>query len=171
MILLEDTRNQLGKHDAKHSYFEEKGITIRRTKLYVGDYTLPDNQSICIDTKKDIQELVGDICGKSHERFRDELLRAQEAKIRLIILVENKEQTIKKDIVNRPIFKLEDLHTWKNPRLFIFKNGKQAYPRATKGITLQKACYSMQRDYGAEFLFTTPDKSGEKIIELLTGKK
>lgn len=87
MILLEDTRNQVTKHKTKNKYFSENGIEVRRTKLYVGDYTLPTNQSICIDTKKDIQELIGDICGKSHERFRDELIRAQESNIKLIIFV------------------------------------------------------------------------------------
>lgn len=61
MILLEDTRNQPGKHDMKKKYFSEHGVEVRRTKLYVGDYTLPADQSICIDTKKDIQELIGDI--------------------------------------------------------------------------------------------------------------
>jgi hypothetical protein len=29
--------------------------------LYCGDYTLPANQSICVDTKKDIAELIGDV--------------------------------------------------------------------------------------------------------------
>ena len=74
MILLEDTRNQVGKHDKKNEYFYKNGIEVRRTKLYCGDYTLPTNQSVCIDTKKDIQELIGDICGKSHERFRNEIM-------------------------------------------------------------------------------------------------
>ena len=59
MILLEDTRQTTshGSHDRKYKYFESAGIEVRRTKLYVGDYTLPTNQSICVDTKKDIQEL------------------------------------------------------------------------------------------------------------------
>lgn len=61
MILLSDTRQQAGKHDIKETYFRNHGIEIVRTKLYCGDYTLPADQSICIDTKKDIQELIGDI--------------------------------------------------------------------------------------------------------------
>ena len=59
MIILEDTRNQVGKHDKKNEYFQQNGIEVRRTKLYCGDYTLPTDQSVCIDTKKDIQELIG----------------------------------------------------------------------------------------------------------------
>ena len=61
MIILEDTRNQVGKHDKKNEYFRQNGIEIRRTKLYCGDYTLPTDQSVCIDTKKDIQELIGNM--------------------------------------------------------------------------------------------------------------
>ena len=61
MILLSDTRQQSGKHDIKEMYFRKHGIEIVRTKLYCGDYTLPADQSVCIDTKKDIQELICDI--------------------------------------------------------------------------------------------------------------
>jgi len=169
MILLEDTRNQIGKHDIKHKWFEEHGVEIRRQALYVGDYTLPTNQSVCIDTKKDIQELVSDICGKQHERFRNECIRAQEAGIRLIILTENLGGHIKDNIIQPTITSLAELHRWKNPRLFIFLNGKQKYPRATRGVTLQKACMTLKAKYGVEFLFTTPEKSAEKIVELLKG--
>lgn len=61
MILLCDTRQQAGKHTLKDEYFRKQGIVVNRTKLYCGDYTLPTNQSICIDTKKDFTELIGDI--------------------------------------------------------------------------------------------------------------
>jgi ribosome-associated protein len=171
MILLEDTRQQAQKHDIKHQWFEKNGITIRRQALYCGDYTLPTDQSVCIDTKKDIQELVGDICGKQHERFRNECIRAQEAGIRLIILTENIGCKVGHgEIYNPTITKLEELHRWKNPRLFIFDNGRQKYPRATRGVTLQKACMTLKARYGVEFLFCTPMQSAAKIVELLTGE-
>lgn len=60
-IILSDTRQQAGRHKLKEQYFKSQGIMVNRTKLYCGDYTLPTNQSICVDTKKDIQELIGDI--------------------------------------------------------------------------------------------------------------
>ena len=170
MLILEDTRQQANKHNTKHRWFEKNGITVRRQALYVGDYTLPTDQSVCIDTKKDIQELVSDICGKDHERFRDECIRAQEAGIQLIVLVENIGGKVGRgEIYNPTITKLEDLHEWKNPRLFIFVGGKQKYPRATRGVTLQKACMSMELKYGVKFLFCTPCESAEKIVELLKG--
>lgn len=172
MIILCDTRQQSEKHKLKDAYFSQNGIEVRRTKLYVGDYTLPTDQSVCIDTKKDIQELVGDICGKQHERFRDELLRAQESGIKLYILVENESIIIKPNVTSPYISKLEDLHKWINPRLWIRKNGRQAYPKATRGITLQKACFSMEKKYGCEIIFCRPKDAGQRIIELLTeGRK
>jgi len=159
MIILADTRQQDKKHKAKEKWFAENGIEVRRTKLYCGDYCLPADQSVCIDTKRNIQELVGDVCGKDHERFRAELIRAQEAGIHLIILVENEDG----------ITQLSELHKWVNPRLWIRKGGKQAYPNATRGVTLMKCCYTMQKKYGCEFLFCEPYIAGERIIELLGG--
>lgn len=169
MVLLEDTRNQTDKHKLKNAYFEQMGIEVKRTKLYCGDYTLPTNQSICIDTKKDIQELIGDICGKQHERFRDELIRASESGIKLIILIEDDGGFVdkKQTIYNKPVRNLDDLISWKNPRAFIWMKGKQKYPNATKGNVLAKACLTMQQKYGCEFLFCKKSESGEKILELL----
>ena len=169
MILLEDTRQQAFKHEIKHKYFAENGIEVRRCRLYVGDYTLPTNQSICIDSKASITEIANNVCGKEHARFRRECERAQEAGIQLIILVENKGGLIKgTSIVNPTIRRLEDLHSWVNPRLCIRRSGKQLYPSATRGVTLMKACITMEKKYGCRFLFTTPEESGEMIVKLLT---
>ena len=174
MIILEDTRQVAGKHAIKHKWFEEHGIEIRRTKLYCGDYTLPTNQSVCVDTKQGCEELISDICGKQHERFRAECQRAKEAGIQLYILVENCGWVMKsgnKNIVCPTILDLSELHLWINKRLFLWRNGKQLYPSATRGITLQKACMTMEKKYGCKFLFCTPEESGAKIIELLGGEK
>ena len=173
MILLEDTRNQPGKHDMKNKYFSEHGVEVRRTKLYVGDYTLPADQSICIDTKKDIQELIGDICGKSHERFRDECIRAQEVNVKLIILVENEAGYVdrKQTIYNKVVRSVDDLFSWKNPRFFIWVKGKQKYPTATKGTVLAKCCKTMNEKYGVEFQFCKPEEAGERILSILNVKQ
>ena len=170
MIILEDTRNQLGKHDLKRLYFEQNGIEIRRTKLYCGDYTLPTNQSICIDTKNSIQELIGDI-QTDHERFRNELLRASEAGIKLYILVENKGTYLnsKKTIWNENVTCIQDLFKWKNPRAFIFRHGQQLYPNCAKGEWIAKCCITMEKKYGCKFVFCTPEDAGKRVIEILTG--
>ena len=61
ILLLEDSRQQEKKHELKHKYFREHNIHWNRTALYCGDYTLPGNQSVCVDTKKDIAELISDV--------------------------------------------------------------------------------------------------------------
>lgn len=61
MIILEDTRQQVKKHDKKHEWFLANGIEYHRTKLSCGDYQLANNSSVAVDTKKDILELIGDI--------------------------------------------------------------------------------------------------------------
>lgn len=193
MILLEDKAQKEDKHNVKNSYWQKNGIEVLRVPLPVGDYVLMNDKTQdvidrkadrgvdlkkmdfigtydkCVDSKYGIEELVNDICGKQHARFRDECILAQNNGIKLYILVENRGGLIKgtRDISNQTILKLSDLHKWKNPRLFIMRGGVQMYPRATRGITLMKACMSMQKKYGCEFLFTTPQASGERIIELL----
>lgn len=196
MILIEDKAQKEEKHKIKNAYWHRKGIEVMRYPLPVGDYIIGSEKvldvvarkkirsmqpkkmdflgtyDVCVDSKFDIQELISDICGKQHDRFRDECILAKNNGIKLYILVENKGGLIKgTKIVNPTIRRLEDLHKWVNPRLCIFKSGKQAYPSATKGVTLMKACMTIKRKYGTEFVFCTPEESGAKIMELLTDDK
>lgn len=195
MKIIEDVNNKPGKHLIKNRYWQSKGIEVIRIGLPCADYILVDDKvqdllnrkaergippkkmdflgtyKVAVDSKNSIQELVSDICGKQHQRFKDELILAQNNGIKLYIVVENDYEDIvkKSDIYNKPIHDLKDLHTWKNPRLFKFRNGKQLYPSATKGITLQKACTTMELKYGCKFIFCTPMESGKVIIDLLQG--
>ena len=193
MVLIEDMAQKAEKHTLKNNYWHRKNIEVMRMPLPVGDYIVGSEKvmeviarkkmrgmqpkkmdflgtyDVCVDSKFDIQELISDICGKQHDRFRDECILAQNNGIKLYILVENKGGLIGKTTIENPTIRdLKDLHSWKNPRLFIRRNGKQLYPTATRGITLQKACFTMQKKYGCEFVFCTPEESGKKIVELLT---
>lgn len=194
--LLEDKAQQSNKHIKKNEYWLKNGIEVIRTPLPCGDYVLVNDKiqdvldrkakrgiepkkmdflgtyDICVDTKKDIQELIGDICGKQHERFRDQCILAQNNGIQLIILVENDFEWISKakDIYNKPVRSLDDLFSWKNKRAFMWSKGKQLYPNCTKGSTLAKACISMNKKYGVRFEFSTKAEAGAKVIELLKGE-
>ena len=196
MILIEDKGNKEGLHKIKNAYWQSQGIEVIRHPLPVGDYILMNEKvkdmldrkakrgiepkkmdflgtyNVAIDSKAEIAEICNNVCGKSHARFRDEAILAQNNGIKLYILVENESFTIKgKSGVESPfISRLEDLHKWINPRLWIRKSGRQAYPNATRGITLQKACYTMQKKYGCEFIFCRPGDAGRKVIELLGGQ-
>lgn len=149
MIILEDTRQQTEKHSLKHQWFAEHGIEIKRCRLYVGDYALPTNQSICIDTKKDLQEICSNVC-QQHERFRAELIRAQEAGIKLIILCEH----------GGSIKTIEDVYFWDNPR-------KKYSKGALDGQRLFKMMRTMTQKYGVEWQFCTKQQTGRRIAEIL----
>ena len=76
----------------------------------------------------------------------------------------------KQTIYNKPVTCIEDLFSWKNPRLFIWQKGKHKYPSATKGQTLAKAMLSMELKYGVKFEFCKKSESGKRVIELLEGE-
>lgn len=197
MQIVEDKANKIDQHEVKNKWWADNNIEVMRYPLPVGDYILVDDKvreliqrkqkrnveikkmdfvgtyKVCVDTKKDIQELIGDICGKQHDRFRDECMFAQNNGIKLYILVENTSITIneRKGIYSPFIDCLDNLNKFVNPRLFIWRGGRQLYPNATKGITLKKACITMQHKYGVEFVFCKPNESAEKVIELLIPKE
>lgn len=150
MIIIEDTRNQLGKHEKLNIDLEALGAKVVRSKLYVGDYALLNNQSICVDTKKDWLEVVGNICGKQHARFRAECIRAKEAQILLIILVE--EET--------------PIEQWKSP----LNRLKQPLTKITCNI-LGKAIQTMSEKYGVKFINCDKTQTAKMIFELLKGDK
>ena len=154
MILIEDTRQVVGKHKLKNEYFEKMGIEVVRSKLLFGDYQNPQNPSIAIDTKKDIQELIGDLT-KDHERFKKELQLAKKCGAKLIILIEDEQVSC-----------INDLYTWYNWRL-------KKSPKATKGSTLAKMLYTIEHnteDYNCQFIFTKKAECGAKILEILSQK-
>lgn len=61
MLILTDSRQQSGKHDLKNRYFLEHGIMQNRTKLVCGDYQIPGDGSVAVDTKQSIAEVIGDV--------------------------------------------------------------------------------------------------------------
>lgn len=234
MILIEDTRQQRLKHNIKRDFFRSKGIVLRKETLDCGDYTLINDRSVVVDTKKDIQELIGDIqfkgmplkeiipavheiyqkydlsgieeekmahiifdsdtgrnveeeilvtcykndfCEDAEKEFQNlyvkrrgffhrGLKRAENGNVKLYVLVENRDG----------VHSISDLEQWINHRLKMKKwvtapSGKKMkvpkFPSAMSGERLAKACRTMEKRYGVIFLFTTPEESGAKILELL----
>ena len=88
MVIQVDTREHKSEWGRIQSQFDSLGVQYFRSKLYCGDYQSLDNAKLCIDRKKDLQELCGNVC-QQHERFKAELIRAREAGIQLIILCEH----------------------------------------------------------------------------------
>jgi len=151
MIIIEDTRNKAEKHQNVHDYCAENGITIKRNKMLVGDYTLPMDQSVCIDTKQNLSEVCNNVI-QDHERFVSELQLAKDCGIRLVILIEHSEN-----------YKtLEDVQKWVNPR-------SKISPMAVSGERLYRILYTIQQHYGCEFQFCEKKDTGKRIIEILGG--
>ena len=163
-----DSRQKRKHHDRKEKYFESNGYKLVHSKMLVGDYCIPSDGSVAVDTKADISELYGNLI-QQHDRFHNECVLAQEAGIRLIILVENKDG----------VKTVDDLKKWKNPQMFRYYKAKRKAEREGKkppkppasNIQLVKIMHSMTRDYGVEFLFCKPEESGAEVIRLLTQGK
>ena len=147
MVIIEDTRQQRGKHELKHSCFEQMGVQLIRNMLPFGDYMVVP--SVSVDTKADKDEIAHNI-GSDHKRFKNECVAARDAGCQLIVLVEN----------THGITCIDDVREWVNPEL-VYR------PRAITGERLSKAMRTMSERYGVRFEFCHPDEAAEKIIELL----
>ena len=88
MWLIEDTRQQAGKHKIKHQWWTTHGDEVIRCKLPFGDYALPPEVSV--DTKQDLTEIASNMCGTYNEkrRFREECKFAQTCGCELYFLIE-----------------------------------------------------------------------------------
>ena len=151
MIIQEDTRQQAGKHDLKHEFFEGQNIGVVRSKLPWGDYApVPP---VSVDTKANMDEIAANICGKEHKRFITECKAARDAGCQLIILVEN-------DVGIRDV---SEVHRWINPRVIYS-------PNCVQGPRLQKAMMTISERYGVRFEFCTPEEAGKRVVELLSNE-
>ena len=164
MTIQIDTREHQGEYERIIKQFDALNVPYFRSKLYVGDYLNLDNPRLVIDRKKDLQEVVGNVT-QQHKRFREELIRAQEAGIKIIVLIEH----------GNGINTLEDVFFWRNPRKHEVKwrmvNGKRvksvASSTATDGEQLYKILNTMRERYGVEFRFCEKKDTGRTIKELL----
>lgn len=178
MTIIEDTRQQADKHKVENAQLISLGVKILRSKLPVGDYANIKNLSVVIDSKKDLQELVGNICGggkkkkngeTEHDRFRNECIRARDNGIKLIVLVEH----------GWGIKSIDDVALWMNPRIEAFNRKVKAMQRKgqsvagmrppTNGQSLAKAMRTMEKKYGVEFRFCSRGDAGKRIVEILGG--
>lgn len=146
--IIEDSRQQAGKHNIKHAWFSANAVELVRCKLPFGDYApVPP---VSIDTKNSMDEIAGNICGSEHKRFINECKAAKAAGCQLFILVENE----------NGIRDITQVHKWVNPRVIYS-------PNCVQGARLQKAMETISERYGVQFLFCTPDESAERIMEIL----
>lgn len=164
LVLCEDTRNKPGLHRLKNEYFESHGIKVVRSKLPAADYALLTDMSRVIDTKRNLQELVGNLV-QDHERFRREADFCKNNGIELIVLIEEP-----------GMHSLEDVRRWWNPRLRKWKKdkwmGRKVNPKPpTDNITLMKIMWTFGKEHHVRWEFCSPAEAGKRVIELLLGEK
>lgn len=144
--------------------FDRQEVDYYVSKLYVGDYMNLDNPRLIIDRKQNLTELCSNVC-QDHDRFRNELIRANENGIDVIILCEH----------GKGIEFLEDVIWWENPRLHkrVQDPGtgkwKDIMTKAITGEKLYKILCTLQRKYQCRFEFCDKEETGKRIIELLGG--
>lgn len=167
ILILCDTRQQKDKHIT--DYFDENNIQWIRTGLPSADYMalryynnnetsscdergiiknkgFVKDYSILIDTKKDVEEIVHNLCTTTeHNRIHREIERAKElgCKEFIFLICDNKIKTI------------EDLKQWTSKRTKV------------TGKVLFKIMCTMTSKYGIRFIFTSKQNAGAKIVNLL----
>lgn len=149
MVIIEDSRNRLGKHEKKRMYFEDQGVIVKRAALPWGDYIIMP--SIVVDTKADIIEVAQNLCGGVSERtrFAEEMKGAKTAGIKLVFLIEDKRFECVEDLYETKM----KLHSGK----------------VIRGEQLATSMSICEIRYGCEFQFCSPDEAGHRIIEILEG--
>jgi ribosome-associated protein len=198
MIIAIDKAQKEGKHDLKHNQLISMGHELIYLPLPVGDYIIVDDtireiikrrgdklkkmdligaiKRSC-DSKAHMNEVYQNLIGKSHERFRDECILAQQNNIRLTVLVESAPE----------VACLEDVKHWKNwKQIYAYckrhgiKTGQGMLDRIedfvshggqkppVDGEQLHKAMRTSAEKYGYRWAFTSPENCGKAIIYLLT---
>ena len=167
VVIARDTRDQTGKHKNVDDGLASRGIKTVRTKLYVGDVALLNDMSVCIDLKQNLTEVYGNVI-QQHDRFVRECRRAQQAGIKLIILVEQ-----------AGIGTVQDVSAWKNPRISKWEKLRDAH-KAGKRMNeplnpyppvsserLSKAMQTISERYGVEWRFCSKAETVDVICEVL----
>lgn len=138
---------------------------IRRRGTKLGKADLMGAIKISVDRKASISEICGNVCGKAHERFQNELIKAQQCGCKMYILVEDDSAS-----------EVRDVFKWVNPRSKMYyinraRGRKVASKPPTNGQTIAKAMMTIEYKYGCKFVFCKPSEAAEKIVELLEGEK
>lgn len=144
-MLLIDTREHPQAIAKIIAHMTKNRMPYTMCKLDVGDYMLSDKGDVSVDRKKDLNELLTNLCSKDSSRFWREIRRAHERKIKLYILCEH----------GGNIRCIEDVKHWQSK-----------YSRVT-GKTLCERMYRAHISYGVEFLFCDKRSTGRRILEIL----
>ena len=145
--IVEDSRQKVGKHQQKHIGFEDLGVDLLRCKLPFGDYALPP--SVSVDTKENLEEIAGNLCGskKERDRFIRECKAAAAAGCQLVIMVETEHDGSLLDLGGIRL-----------------GNGM-----TVTGMQLHRAMTAVAGRYGVRFVLVRPEDAAKEIVRILEG--
>lgn len=154
VIILTDTRQKKESHIIKE--FDKQNILHIRTALPSADYMAVryddekgfyKDYSILIDTKKDLEEIAGNLCNtKNHERIKREIAKAKELGCENFIFL----------IASNKVKSIQDLQNWCSTMTRV------------KGSTLAKVMLTMKKKYGVRFIIVPKKNMGKYVAKLLT---
>ena len=149
ITIVEDSRQKVGKHQQKHIGFEDLGVGLLRCKLPFGDYALPP--AVSVDTKENLEEIAGNLCGskKERDRFIRECKAAAAAGCQLVIMVETEHAG--------SLLDLGDIR---------IGSGK-----VVTGLQLYRAMTAVSGRYGVRFVLVRPEDAAKEIMRILHGKE
>lgn len=147
ITIVEDSRQKVGKHQLKHIGFDNLEVGLLRCKLPFGDYALPP--SVSVDTKENLEEIAGNLCGsmKERNRFIRECKAATAAGCQLVIMVETDHEG--------SLLDLGAIH---------LGNGM-----TVSGLQLHRAMTTVAGRYGVRFVLVRPEDAAEEIVKILQG--
>ena len=153
-----DSREHKSELARIQSQFDDLNVKYYVSKLFVGDYMNLDNPRLIVDRKKDLWEICSNVT-QQHERFRNELIRAEEQGIKVIILCEH----------GNGIKTLNDVFFWENIVWRMVDGRRKRVRRGVPGDVLYKTLNTIQDRYGVRFEFCDKSETGKRIVELLGG--
>lgn len=132
--------------------FQRQGVRYETNKLYIGDYVEFSNPFLVIDRKQSIDELAM-CCTSDHERFKREILRAQEVGAHLVILVEQSTYSDRGQRIK--VESIEDLMLW------------ESRFSTVKGERVYRILAAWVAKYPVTVEFCRKADTGRRIIEIL----
>lgn len=134
------------KNDHIKKYFDRHQIPYTLQRLKTADYWNSENPNVLIDRKRNLQELVQNLCSPDSSRFWNEVRRSYKEKKKFIVLIEH----------GGKIKSLQDVASWRSK-----------YSKLS-GIRLQAEMYRVGIAYNITFEFCSKQSTGKRIIELLS---
>lgn len=172
-VIVEDTRQQAGKHNGKHNWWQAHGVQFleRDRALPFADY-MCDGSNVAVDTKADVYELMGNL-GAGFRRLDHECAKAAAAGYRIVFLCECGARYANTNELARVVAKA--------CLRCAERKAKRCAPTSTasgcaargarhkpfQGYQLIGRMKVLHDKYGAEFEFVNHKDSARRICELL----